>query len=78
MSLTLPNAMPLTDGWFGNGHYTHAALLGGWFWTLTGDELFLVYRDDGAGTFNDALPCAAVAASESSVAIELQTLEPTA
>jgi len=74
MALALPTGTPLTHGWFGNGHFGLMALLHGEFWCQPGDETYLVYRDDGAGTFDDCMPCARADEGDSSVTVAAQDL----
>ena len=76
MALTLPTGTPLTHGYFGNGHFALMPLTHGFFWCQPGDETHMLYRDDEAGTFDDAMPCARADEGDSSVTITMQDIAP--
>jgi len=74
--LLLPVGAELSHGWFGNGYFANMSLLHGQYWCRPRDEMWLIYRDDGAGAFDDAMPCATAASSDASTTIAVQDLAP--
>lgn len=62
-------------GLFGPGWWLGYASNGGTGHTYIGDEMYLVFRDDGAGTFDYTMPCGLYEDGDTTVTIVQQDLD---
>ena len=74
--LRLPPGMGLVEGDFGNGRHCLTSLVEGDFWCARAAERRLVYRDDGAGNFDDCMPCNSADAATGNLVLDNQSLAP--
>jgi len=73
--MALMNPAILTAGKFGIGHFARQGITAGKAVARLGDEWYLVYRDDAAGTYDDMFPVDTADEGDATIVISGQDLD---